>query len=363
MKIAILGSRGIPNTYGGFEECATQLAYRLVEKGHELTVYNSSLHEYSESSWRGVEIIHQKDPEELLGTAGQFIFDLNCILHSRKQGFDIILQLGYTSSGIWQWLFPQTSRIVTNMDGLEWSRAKYNSPVKVFLKWSEKLAARKAHQLIGDNPGIIDYLDKNYGVGGVYIPYGTDIPKEVSSEVLKKYGVVSGEFHLLIARMEPENNIRMILKGISESNIDIPTLVIGHKSNSYGRQLKEEFKSSSIAFHPGVFEKEETDALRMHCRRYFHGHSAGGTNPSLLDAMASECLIYAHKNPFNAYVLGDNGRFFSNSDEITEQLNSPIPPTESAIWKKNNLERVRKEYDWESVTDQYELVFQQLLIG
>ncbi|RYZ18900.1 MAG: DUF1972 domain-containing protein, partial [Chitinophagaceae bacterium] len=120
MKIALLGTRGIPNHYGGFEQFAEYFAVYLAGKGHEVYVYNSGHHPYQEKTFKGVNLIHCTDPEDKIGTAGQFIYDLNCILDSRKHSFDIILQLGYTSNSVWHFLLPKKPVIITNMDGLEW---------------------------------------------------------------------------------------------------------------------------------------------------------------------------------------------------------------------------------------------------
>src|SRR5690349_15755847 len=120
MKIGIVGTRGIPNRYGGFEQFIEFVAPELVNRGHEVYVYNSSLHPYKEPTYKGVHIISKTDPENKIGTAGQFIYDLNCIRDSRKRNYDVILQLGYTSSSIWTFLYPSGSLLVTNMDGLEW---------------------------------------------------------------------------------------------------------------------------------------------------------------------------------------------------------------------------------------------------
>ena len=133
MKIGILGTRGIPNFYGGFEQFAQYLSEAFVKKGHEVHVYNSHTHPYEKNEWNGVKLIHCYDPENTIGTVGQFIYDLNCILDSRKREFDIILQLGYTSSSVWNWIFPKKSIIMTNMDGFEWKRSKYSKPVQQFL--------------------------------------------------------------------------------------------------------------------------------------------------------------------------------------------------------------------------------------
>src|SRR5580698_626056 len=126
MRIAILGTRGIPNQYGGFERLAEQLSCRLAEKGNEVFVYNSHNHFYKQKKWNDVNIIHCYDPEYISGTCGQFIYDLNCILDARKKKFDVLLILGYTSSSVWHKLLPANSTIIYNMDGLEWKRAKYS---------------------------------------------------------------------------------------------------------------------------------------------------------------------------------------------------------------------------------------------
>ena len=135
MKIAILGTRGIPNNYGGFEQFADILSRKLHKIGHNVTVYCSSLHTYRESELEGVELVHVFDPEDKVGTFGQFIYDLLCILDSKKRNFDVILLLGYTSSSIWQRLiFNRKAVLVTNMDGLEWKRTKFSKYVQFFLK-------------------------------------------------------------------------------------------------------------------------------------------------------------------------------------------------------------------------------------
>ncbi len=138
LKIAILGCRGIPNRYGGFEQFAEKLSVGLVEGGHQVWVYNSHNHPCRDALWRGVHRVLCYDPEYRLGQFGQFIYDWNCIRDSRRRGFDIILQLGNTSSSVWHRQLPRASVVVTNMDGLEWKRSKYNRPVQRFLKYAEK---------------------------------------------------------------------------------------------------------------------------------------------------------------------------------------------------------------------------------
>src|SRR5690606_4271172 len=146
-------------------------------------------HPYQEKDFKNVNIIHCYDPEYKIGTTGQFIYDLNCILDSRKRNFDIILQLGYTSSSIWHWLMPKNSIIVTNMDGLEWKRTKYKPLVRKFLKYAEKLGAKYSDYLIADSIGIQDYLRETYNKDSEYIAYGATNFIDPNPEVLIHYSI------------------------------------------------------------------------------------------------------------------------------------------------------------------------------
>ena len=214
MKIAILGTRGIPNNYGGFEQFAQYLSVELVKSKHDVFVYNSSSHPYKKDTFQGVKIIHCYDPEDKVGTVGQFVYDLNCILDSRKRNFDVILQLGYTSSSIFNFLFKKT-RVVTNMDGLEWKRSKYSKAVQYFLKYAEKLAVLYSDVLIADSIGIKNYLDSKYNIDSIYIPYGADTIQEHDEDILTEYSLKPYQYDILIARLEPENSVKEIVEGFS----------------------------------------------------------------------------------------------------------------------------------------------------
>ena len=211
LKIGILGCRGIPNAYGGFEQFAEYLSVGLVNKGHEVSVYSSSLHPYKEDNWNGVNIIHCKDWEDKLGTAGQFIYDWNCIADARKRNFDILLQLGYTSNSVWYWRWPRTAINIVNMDGLEWKRSKYSKLTRVFLKKAEAMAAKHADYLIADAPAIQEHLSKRYNKTSTLIPYSATVFDEQDVHEPQKYQLHPYQYYLVIARMEPENNFETII--------------------------------------------------------------------------------------------------------------------------------------------------------
>ncbi|OWK71244.1 DUF1972 domain-containing protein [Pedobacter sp. AJM] len=363
MKIGIIGTRGVPNHYGGFEQFAEYLSLGLVERGHEVIVYNSNDHPYQESLWNGVKIIHCYDPEDKIGTAGQFIYDFNCILDSRKRGFDIILQLGYTSSSIWGWLLPRKKTVVTtNVDGLEWKRTKFSPKVKRFLKYAEKLGVKCSDHLISDSIGIQDYLKNTYQKDSRYIPYGADLFTDPDKSFLEDYGLEEQQFSMLIARLEPENSIEMILDGVVEAEHNEKFLVIGKHKTKFGEYLKEKFKAqNNIIFIGGVYDINILNNLRHFSRLYFHGHTVGGTNPSLLEAMASQALIAANKNIFNESILEDNAFYFDNAKEVCQLLKTIDKAVYKNILEANN-NKITQTFSWNLIVDQYEQHFKQILI-
>lgn len=320
MKIAILGTRGIPNHYGGFEQYAELLSVYLAEQGWEVLVYNSSDHPYRESSYKGVRIQHIYDPERKWGTVGQFVYDLGCIRHFRKQQFDMVYQLGYTSSAIFNFLFPRKTKVVTNMDGLEWKRTKYNRWVQQFLKFSERLVVKRSDHLVADSVGIKAYLERKYKKEAFFSAYTAAIPVVFDDSILHSFKLKRDEYDLLVARMEPENNIEMIIEAHLQSGTPISLIIIGGIHAGYGQHLFQKYNSVHIQFLGAVYEKERLDALRRSARLYFHGHSVGGTNPSLLEAMACSCRILAHNNEFNRGVLEVDTLYFSSSEELSRHI-------------------------------------------
>lgn len=363
MKIGIIGTRGIPNNYSGFEQLAEYLSLGLVKKGHEVYVYNSHNHIYQESNWKGVNIIHRYDPEYKTGTFGQFIYDLNCILDSRKRNFDVILQLGYTSSTVWFFLFPRKSKLATNMDGLEWKRSKYNLAVRQFLKVAEWLGVISSDVLVADSLGIRDYLYKKYKRPSTYIAYGTEIFKAPDAGLLKTFDVSPYEYDMLIARMEPENNIQTILEGRERSASKRKFLVVGgYDRTAHGRYLKKRFESESIIFTGGVFDIDKLNNLRYYSNLYFHGHSVGGTNPSLLEAMGSRALVCAHYNPFNKAVLGDDAYYFGNASEVRQLLDMVKKDEEEEGKLQRNIGKIEKNFSWDHITNGYERMMKEMLI-
>jgi glycosyltransferase involved in cell wall biosynthesis len=249
------------------------------------------------------------------------------------------------------------------MDGLEWMRSKYNKPVKRFLKLAEKWAAMQSHLLIADHLEIETYLRQHYFNQVVFIPYGAEILKEKEPDVLAKFNLTQKKYNLVIARFEPENHIEEIIDGHKLSGVEYPLVLVGSYKNRFGSHLKRHNPGNkNIIFLGPIYDKQTLNALRSHAHFYFHGHSVGGTNPSLLEAMACGCNIVAHKNPYNKGVLASNGTYFNNAEEIATQLQTRFIKTTWQGRARKNTSAIRDKYNWQIVIEQYELAMKQLLI-
>jgi hypothetical protein len=356
LRIGILGTRGIPNNYGGFEQFAEHLSAGLADKGYEVLVYNSHNHPYQEKKWNNVEIVHCYDPEEALGTVGQFLYDLNCILDTRKRKLDVILMLGFTSSSAWGWFYPKKSKVIFNMDGLEWKRTKYSKTVRKFLLVAEGLAVKFGDYYVADSPLIQSFLLKKYNISSEYIPYGAEIFLNEDDHLLEEYSVTKYNYCFLMARVEPENNLQLILEGFSASSSTKKMLVVGDISNKFGKYISAKFfEDSRIQFIGALYNNsKKLHTLKTFSHLYFHGHSVGGTNPSLLEAMASRALIAAHRNPFNKAVLDGNAFYFETANDVKWLVESTNRGDAEMAMIQNNLNKIKKEFCWEKIISEYD---------
>jgi hypothetical protein len=359
MKIAIIGTRGIPNNYGGFEQFAEYLSVGLVNKGHEVFVYNSHNHPYKKNIWNGVNIIHCYDPEYLVGTPGQFIYDLNCIINCRGYDVDIILQLGYTSSSIWNRLMSKKSILVTNMDGIEWKRSKFSPKVQRFLKYAEGLAVKYSNYFVSDSIGIQQYLEKEYKVESTYIAYGAELMSDPDLDILKEYNLKKYNYDIVIARMEPENNIEIIIEGYLDSKKERDLVIIGSLETKFGKYISEKYNDNSIKYLGFVSGLDALNSLRYFSNLYFHGHSVGGTNPSLLEAMASNSLICAHDNIFNKSILENDAFYFKNIVQVSALIDAKIKNKENELVNSNQV-KIKNFYSWGKIVDDYNRFFKRI---
>lgn len=372
MKIAFISTRGIPNNYGGFEQFAEYISVGLVRRGHEVVVYSPHFHPYREPDYKGVRIKHIYSPEKWIGSSvGSFFYDFLSLRDAlKKEKFDIIYEAGYTSI-VPAYIWFNVKRIkyplfTTNMDGLEYKRTKFNRWVQKFVFWEERMAVKHSHFLIADNMGIHDYYKEKYGKESKFLAYGADIHEDYDEDILKEFGLEADGYFIVVARLEPENNLFMAIEGyLASGQYDKRPLVIVGKTNTpYGKHLVERYGDDrNIRFVGGIYDFRKLNSIRHYSYAYFHGHSVGGTNPSLLEAMASGCFILAHDNIFNRAVLGENALYYGSTDAAMEMLDG-IDQAVSAYKKEytgRNLEVIRRDYSWEKLVDEHEEYFKWML--
>lgn len=358
MKIAFISTRGIPNNYGGFEEFAEKLGVRLAERGHDVIVYNPSFHPFKELVFNGVRIKRKFSPESAIGPAANFIYDYLSLRDAiRSEACDAALVCGYTTSAI---AFPLLgfgkTKILTNMDGLEWMRSKWSPRVQRLAKRFEKMAVERSHVLVSDNKGIAEYIQSEYGKDSYTIAYGAEKFNNPNEDVIATLGVEPFKYLLLVGRMEPENNFEMILEGIRNSKTELPTIVVSSPDTAYAKELVSKFADvPSIRFVGWVGDRELLSNLRHFATIHFHGHSVGGTNPSLLEAMASSAFVAANDNRFNRSVLDNDALYFADASEVSRIVDDVEELTKKReSFAENNLKKIDDLYNWDTVADMYE---------
>ncbi|MFR4737328.1 DUF1972 domain-containing protein [Phocaeicola coprocola] len=372
MKIAFVSTRGIPNNYGGFEQFAEYISVGLAQRGHDVTVYSPKFHPYKNDCYKGVKIKHIYSPETWMGSSiGSFFYDFASLKDAlKKEDFDIIYEAGYTSiipAYIWFDVKKRKRPIfTTNMDGLENKRSKFNPIVRRFLDWEEKMAVKYSHYLVADNMGIHDYYKEKYGKESKFLAYGADIHDDFNAEYLKEFGLKPEEYYILIARLEPENNIIMAIEGYlhSKENGRRPLIIVGKTNTPHGKELVKKYgNEKNVRFVGGIYNFKKLDSVRHFSRAYFHGHSVGGTNPSLLEAMAAGCFIFAHDNIFNRAVLKENAWYYQSASKVTEFLDNinTIVDKYKVEYIAKNIDVIRNEYSWEHLVNEHEKYFKWLL--
>lgn len=372
MKIAFISTRGIPNNYGGFEQFAEYISVGLAKRGHEVVVYSPHFHPYKKDTYKGVRIKHIYSPEPWMGSSvGSFFYDFASLKDAlKKEKFDIIYEAGYTSI-VPAYIWFNVRKIkypifTTNMDGLEYKRTKFNKWVQKFIFWEEKMTVKHSHYLIADNMGIHDYYKEKYGKESKFLAYGADIHDNYNEEFLKEFELEIDNYYLLVARLEPENNIIMAIEGYlaSKEKGKRPLVIVGKTNTPHGKELVAKYgNEKSIRFVGGIYDFDKLNSIRHFSYAYFHGHSVGGTNPSLLEAMASDCFILANDNIFNKAVLGENALYYPDHNAVTELLNNieSLALKHKKPFIEKNLEIIRKEYSWDKLVDEHEKYFFHLL--
>jgi glycosyltransferase involved in cell wall biosynthesis len=359
IRIAILGSRGIPAKYGGFETFAEELSIRLARLGFEVDVFCEADESKPAERYKGVGLIHVK--RYRLGPLTTLLFDAICLWQARK-GFDFVYMLGY-GAGLFAFI-PRIwgTRVWINMDGIEWARSKWGFLARQWFKMMEWAAFRVANRVIADAEAIQSHLLSRHGRRPEcdVIAYGAyPVQEEPDRAILGEWELESRGYFLVVCRLEPENHVLEIIQGFASSRTDRCLIIVGdHRHPGQYVEKLLSVKDERIRFIGTVFDKRKLTCLRFHCLAYFHGHSVGGTNPSLLEAMGCGNLVIAHDNSFNREVLGGSGLFFKNGQSIPAVIRQvESQGFESEPFRIGSRKTVEERYSWDLISHQYSEAF------
>lgn len=355
-KIAILGTVGVPGSYGGFETLAEHLVryHKRARHEAELTVWCSAQgktehpKKFESAELRYVNL-HANGVQSVL-------YDMIGLWQAVRSGHDRLLLLG-ASGALALPLFRVVSqaRIVTNIDGIEWKRGKWNRLARLVLRASEWAAVRFSHEVIADNQGIADYLEDTYNIQARVIAYGGDHAVQSFAEERVDAPPFPGEYALALCRIEPENNVAMILEAFE--NAALPLVFVGNWNNSeFGRQLRSQYaRSQNILTLDPIYEPGALQRIRRNASAYIHGHSAGGTNPALVEMMHVGHPILAFDCKFNRYTTEDCASYFSSAAELTALVDSILEHKNGSSMQ----EIANRRYRWDVIGAEYFLLLRE----
>jgi glycosyltransferase involved in cell wall biosynthesis len=360
MKLAILGTRGIPANYGGFETFAEELSVRLAARGHDVTVYGRSNNiQYSGREYKGVKLV-------ILPTIGTKHLDTVAhtfisVLHAVPRRFDCMLICNAANA-----VFAAVPRltgtpVALNVDGIERKRKKWGLAGRTYYRISEYLSTIIPNVIITDAAVIREYYMQRYGAPSRMIAYGAKCDREPTSEVQKTLDVEPRNYLLYVSRLEPENNAHIVIQAYAAVRSDKPLLIVGDAP--YAHDYIAGLKSTTDARvrFPGAIYGTGYRELQSHAYVYIHATEVGGTHPALIEAMGAGNCVLVYDTPENREVVGDSGLFFSSAAELSKLIQQVVDdPQLVESYREMAQARIVKLYSWDAITDQYEKLFRDL---
>lgn len=364
MKIALIGTRGVPARYGGFETCAEELGRRLVRMGHEVRVYcRTGYYEKNISEYLGMTLVRRPAlPVKFFETLSHTALSL---LHACTRRTDILMVFNSANSPLLilpAWL---GKKIALNTDGLEWKREKWRGLGRIYYRTVERLAAHLPVPLISDSHEIGKYFRKTYGRETRYITYGAPLEESRRPELLERFGLRPGNYFLQMARFEPENNIHLTIRAFEKIETDMTLAIVG--GAKYRSKYVEELyavKDPRVRFLGFCYEEDILRELLCNAFVYIHGNAAGGTNPGLLQAMGAGAFIIACDVSFNREVCADAALYFDmNGSSLRDKMIWAVRHPAALAPMKNAAKRiVRERYDWDAVAAEYDKLFSEMAV-
>jgi glycosyltransferase involved in cell wall biosynthesis len=365
LKIALLGTRGVPANYGGFETCVEEIGKRLVEKGHHVTVYcRKSYYDKEQDHYLGMKRICL--PNLASKSLDTFSHTLLSAWHSLFKDFDICMVFNAANSPFITPLRFFGKRIAINTDGLEWKRSKWGYWGKSFYKISEKISCLIANRIVTDCKGMKNYYLDEHKTDSTVIAYGAPVQYSKHPELLERLGLEPDGYFLQITRFEPENHPLLSIKAFKKLNSNKKIVLVGGNTypNDYTRLIEAEANDQIVL--PGfIYDQDILRELWCNCFAYIHGNSVGGTNPALLQTMGSGCFTISIDIDFNRDVLAACGIYYKNDEkDLAEKMQWTLENEELLKeYKINAQDRIREKYSWDKIADQYEQLFYDMNDG
>ncbi|MDQ3689153.1 MAG: DUF1972 domain-containing protein [Chloroflexota bacterium] len=364
MRIAILGTRGVPGNYGGFETLAEELGARLVDRGHQVTVYcRTGNSPEGMKRHRGMKLVHL--PAIRLKSAETLSHTLVSAVHAATRRFDVMYVCNSANAPICYIPWLRRQKTVLNVDGLEWQRAKWGRLAKRYSRWAARLAARMPIEVVTDAEVIQTYYRTRFGRETRCFPYGTELYERGHlADNIRALGLEPDRYLLYVSRLEPENNALLVVQAYALVETDLPLVVVG--GAPYAKSYIDQVKAAAderVRFL-GYRFGDDYHALQANALAYVQATEVGGTHPALVEAMGHRNAVLAHDVPEHREVVGDAGRYFAyrSLDDLTQRMREVIDDGDLVRDLRRRAEaRVRAHYSWDAVTDQYERYFEELV--
>jgi glycosyltransferase involved in cell wall biosynthesis len=354
--IAIIGTNGLPGRYGGWDQLMNNITITLRDD-FDFVVYTSS---YNPDSHLKVVNGAQLKIINLKANGAQSVpYDILSMVHAVFR-YDILLVLGTSGCTFLPFIKLFRKKIILNPDGAEWKRGKWSKLIQWFLKFSEKFGVTYADVVIADNEIIRKDIKRAYGVDSILIEYGGDNASHIpmSIDTIRKYQIKPQQYAFKVCRIEPENNIDMVLNAFQDSQLTL--ILIGNWDNSaYGKNLREKYSEykNLLLLNP-IYDQKKLDELRGNCAVYIHGHSVGGTNPSLVEAMNLGLCCVVYNVNYNIETTENSAIYFSSKAELKKILNGyQNNEIDTEFYGKKMHEIAKRRYSWKTITDKYNQVF------
>lgn len=363
MKIAFVGGRGVPALYGGFETAATEIGIRLVERGHEVTAYcRNGYGSDGSSEYQGIKKIYL--PRVALRTVETLSHTFVSMLHLAIRPPDVLIVLNPANGPLC--IIPRLRRIpfAVHVDGLDWERGRWPAIGRKYIYFASWFCTKIAPALIADSRGIQDFYKRQWNADAHYASYGTYIEESRYPELLAEEGLTKGEYFLVVARLEPENNTDLIIRAFEKVKTDKKLVIVGgtNYEGPYFHGLKAHARDPRIKFLGGIYEQNRLNEIMCNAYAYAHGHEVGGTNPILLKALGcGNCVLYLDV-VFNREVVGEAGCAFPKDVDAAAAVFQDLAdhPERVGEYRLRARERIADTYTWEKATDDYEELCLQL---